>query len=64
MEFTEIIEKIKSNNYFVEFEYDTEKTNVIVGALKEKKNPKGLGRFEFAIRDKKEQKIFVESIFK
>ncbi|QPJ86763.1 hypothetical protein HH195_12390 (plasmid) [Sarcina sp. JB2] len=64
MNFIEILDKIKSNNYFVEFKYDTEKTDVIVGALKEKKNPKGFNRFEFTIKDKKEQKIFVESIFK
>lgn len=62
MKIKEILKVLEEGNHFIEFQFDSETHNVIFGAIKEKENPSGLGRYEFAIKEKDEQLMFLKKI--
>lgn len=62
MNIKEILNAIEEGKHFIEFQFDSETHNFIVGAIKEKGNPSGLGRHEFAIKEKDDQVIFLNKI--
>jgi hypothetical protein len=57
----EIIEKLQSGLYDIEYNIEND---FLIGALKKKTNPTGLGRFEFVVRGIEEQEKFVEDVKK
>ncbi|MCB2295953.1 hypothetical protein LGK95_21060 [Clostridium algoriphilum] len=58
----EIIENLQSGLY--DIEYGVNKEDILIGALMEKTNSSGLGRFEFAVSGIEEQKRFLEDVNK
>ncbi|GEM_PF-7114967 len=62
MDIKDIIKAIDQERFFVEFHYDNENDKIIIGAVKEKRNPSGLGRREFAIINKEEKVQFLKKM--
>ena len=62
MNINDILKAIDEKQSFVEFIYNNESDNFIIGAIKDKENPMGFGRYEFVLREKDEQIIFLNKM--